>query len=241
MRIDYDRLILLLLPIRLRTVRLVSLLTVLIAPIVILHDNFHAFAEKRRLRAAATPQALMLERLVLSETGLSVKILPVESGASPDFEVKHPDNASAADVAAAESVIDRYKLAGKSYRVVGSVVPFTNDWSDFICTVASIAAIESVDWTDMVCKVITENKPVNMIRISQQGTLFKLISGQPVTSDVSVTVRFNLTEGSADFTPKILTGQYETTITTLNNVQSYLFISTPIPASDDYFEYITNE
>ncbi len=237
MRIDYDRLILLLLPIRLRTVRLVSLLKILIAPIVLLHDSFHAFAEKRRLRAAATPQALMLERLVLSETGLSVKILPVETGTSPDFEVKHPDNASAADVAAAESVIDRYKLAGKSYRVVGSVVPFTNEWADFICTVADIAAVESENWTDMVCKVISENKPVNLIRISQQGSLFKLISGQPVTSDVSVNVRFILPEGFADFIPKILTGQYETTITYLDNFQSYLFTSTPTPSSDDYFEY----
>jgi len=242
MKIDYDRLILLLLPLRIRTVRLVSLLRVLISPIILMHDSFHTWAEKRRLRAAATPQALMLERLVLSETGLSVQILPVTTGASPDFEVKHPDDASAADVEAARSVIDRYKLAGKSYRVAGSVVPFTHNWIDFICGVSEIVAVESQEWTDKVCAVITENKPINVIRVSQQGSLFMLYSNQPVTSDVSVTIFFTEdpamgTEMGGDVTGVILAGQYQVELTNMAHVLSYTCSSGPTPASDANYEY----
>jgi len=206
-----------------------------------MHDTFHVWAEKRRLRAAATPQALMLERLVLSETGLSVQILPVETGASPDFEVKHPDNASAADVEAARSVIDRYKLAGKSYRVIGSVVPFTNIWSDFVCAVADNAAEESQEWTDMVCAVISTNKPVNHIIVSRQGDFYRLIANQPVTSNVSVTVRFIQDEtmgGDMIDVPCIIaSGQYLASIATVINVVSYFIIEGPVPSSDDNYEY----
>lgn len=241
MKIDYDRLILLLLPLRIRTVRLVSLLRVLISPIILMHDTFHTWAEKRRLRAAATPQALMLERLVLSETGLSVQILPVETGASPDFEVKHPDNASAADVEAARSVIDRYKLAGKSYRVVGSVVPFTIAWSDFLCAVAYNAAEETQEWNDMVCAVISTNRPVNQIRVSQRGFDYRLYSNQPVTSDITVTIEFtqDASMGSqvGSVTGIIYAGQYEVGLTTMSYVQSYRCIEGPTPSSDANFTY----
>ena len=135
MKIDYDKLIVLLLPVRLRTVRLFSLIQVMLAPIKRLHDEFHAYADLRRLRASATPQALMIEQIVLAETGVSIQIVPVADTISTDFEVKHPDDASAADVLPARSVVDRYKLAGKTYRVVGSVIPFSHEWSDYVCAV----------------------------------------------------------------------------------------------------------
>ena len=125
--------------------------------------------------------------------------------------------------------------------MLGSVVPFTNIWSDFVCAVADNAAEESQEWTDMVCAVISTNKPVNQIRVSQQGNLYILYSNQPVTSDVSVTIEFTQDAsmgyqvGSA--TGIILTGQYQVELITLSYVSSYTCISGPTPSSDDNFTY----
>jgi len=238
MRIDYDRLIILLLPLRIRTVRLISLLRVLVSPIVIMHDNFHIWSEKRRIRAAATPQALMVEQLVLSETGLSIKIIPVEIGASPDFEVKHPDDASAANVEAARSVIDRYKLAGKSYRVVGSVVPFTASWSGFICVVSEIIAVESQEWTEPVCQVIAETLPVNQIRVIQVSAIIKLIALYPVTSTISCVIIFPHPDDYRNESFTIQIGESESgSISYIPQLQSCSVLSGPTPATDENYEY----
>ncbi len=195
MRIDYDRLILLLLPMRLRTVRLFSLLRVLVAPIRELHDLFHLFADKRRLRAAATPSPMMLEQLVLSETGVNIQVLAVTDNASPDFEIIHPDDAPAEDVLAAKSVIDRYKLAGKTYRVQGSVIPFEPEWSDFKCAVGAIVAADSIEWIDRVCAVRVEDLINNQITVSIQNSTVKALSQYPVTTNVTVDAEFYWNDG----------------------------------------------
>lgn len=139
MTINFNRLILLFLPVRLRTVKLFSLMRVLLSPVVTLYATYTAYVDRRRLRLSATPQAAIIERIVFAETGVSISISPnTSSDASPDFYVSYNADATAAQVTAAKSVIDRYKLPSKVYQVQGSVVPYTREWSDFLCSVETV-------------------------------------------------------------------------------------------------------
>lgn len=249
MRIDFDRLILLLLIVRLRTVRIFSYLQALIKPIVSQYEDFNRYAELRRLRASATPQALMIEKLVYAETGVSISIVPVTDFASPDFEVVHPSDAPAEDVLSARSVVDRYKLAGVTYRIQGSVIPFTYDYADKVCARQQIESVDSYQYTDKVCAIKNVTKPICLVGVYlEEFGIARIVTNRPVESGLSLTVRFtwydDQVSGGSDNQVVTLTilDQYtqgeptQLKFGTNQNV-SWALLSGPNPSSDDYYEY----
>lgn len=245
MRIDFDRLILLLLIVRLRTVRIFSYLQALIKPIVSQYEDFNRYAELRRLRASATPQALMIEKLVYAETGVSISIVPVSDFASPDFEVIHSSDATAADVLAARSVVDRYKLAGVTYRIQGSVIPFSAEWTDKVCALSQVISLDSADWADRVCAISESQLAVNDIRVqfSTDGTAARVYATYPVASTVSVSVDFqwqqNSNSGVESKTFTIVPGDIYSVYKALSTRETFVVMTSGsvTPSQDSTYQY----
>ena len=192
MKIDFNRLILLLLPVRLRTVVLFSVLRVLMSPIVSLYVDLQAYMTNRRRRASATPQAMSIQAIVYAETGVSIRISPNNdaNSLSPDFYVSYADDATPAEVTAAKYVITRYKLVGKSYEVKGADIPFIKTWSGASCVVEAIQATDSHGWSDNVCAVYVAESPVNeigvIINTSRKSAYIRASSA--VTSNLVVSI-----------------------------------------------------
>jgi len=127
---NWSKYILLLLPPRLRFIRLHAFLTVLLSPVVSLYDQFRSWQARKKMQLSATPQAIWLPKIVWEEMGAKIGI--EYSDGIPDFWViVYDDNA---DIPRLRTLIERYKLAGKSYRIKLQDETITQEWIDFVCT-----------------------------------------------------------------------------------------------------------
>lgn len=162
----WDKWIMEMLPVRLRTVRLFSLLKVLISPIRTLYSAFLTWSAKMRLKASGTPQVCILKRLVFDELGIAIDIEEGD-GKPVDFIIK----TSFADTDKERqlfALLDKYKLAGKSYAYSNNAITFDCEWSRYVCEVMTANNIlityywiKDVEWGNIVYKLTMQaDKPV---------------------------------------------------------------------------------
>lgn len=192
MRIDFDRLILLLLPIRLRTVRLFSLLQVFLSPIATLYNQLMIDINLKRYRVACTPQTVWLEKIIKIETGVTVGIQTAD-GKPNDFVVTYPSTTPERVSLAIQSIIDRYKLAGRSYAMIGGVATNISTWGGYVVELIEDATvIDSTAWGDYVNELINVGQvPCYLYAaFNQYEGEVTLFSEVPVASDVSVRILF---------------------------------------------------
>lgn len=126
---NWSKYILMLLPPALRFVRLFALMEALLSPIVLLYDRFVSWKERKKMQLAATPQAVWLPKIVWEEMKASISV--EYSDSIPDFwVVVHDFNT---DIPRLRTLIERYKLAGKSYNYKFKNVSIVQAWTGFIC------------------------------------------------------------------------------------------------------------
>lgn len=155
---DWNKWIIERLPRRLRVVGMFVLCVVLTSYIKQLHDEFIEWRRKLRIRMAGTPQVCQLKKIVHDELGLDIQI--EEGNGKPiDFIIK----TSFVDIDKERrlfALLDRYKLAGKSYGYENAEITLTATWSRFVCERIEVKPI--LTWGGFVCEVLR----INAIRVT---------------------------------------------------------------------------
>ncbi len=136
------------LPKRLRTVTLFTLCMVYTAFIRRGHDEFLEWQKKMKIRMAGSPQACMLKKVIYDELGINIEI--EEGNGKPyDFIIK-TDFSDVDKERQLFALLNRYKLAGKSYVYENSSVSYLACWDKFVCE-KTIAQAEYY-WGAFVCE-----------------------------------------------------------------------------------------
>jgi len=171
------------LPERLRVTGMIAVCMVLTLPIRVLYEEFVAWQRKMRTKVAGTPQVCMLEKIIRDELGLDIRI--EEGNGKPiDFIIK-TDFVDMDKERRLFALLDRYKLAGKSYGYENAGIVITAQWTGFIC---ELAGMES-EWTGFVCE--TKDKDINKIKINRTANRVSASPEFVLTSDIIVTFHGN--------------------------------------------------
>lgn len=171
------------LPERLRVTGMIAVCMVLTLPIRVLYEEFVAWQRKMRTKVAGTPQVCMLEKIIRDELGLDIRI--EEGNGKPiDFIIK-TDFVDMDKERRLFALLDRYKLAGKSYGYENAGIVITAQWTRFVCELASMES----EWTGFVCE--TRDKDINKIKINRTANRVSASPEFVLTSDIIVTFHGN--------------------------------------------------
>ena len=108
-----------------------ALCVVLVSPVVKLHGEFVTWRTKMRVKTGGTPQVCMLRQIIKDELGIDV-LIEEGNGKPIDFIVK----TSFVNVDIERqlfALLDRYKLAGKSYGYENAEILYDNRWTAYLC------------------------------------------------------------------------------------------------------------
>lgn len=139
------------LPFCFRKVRILAFITALCSIILRLWNDLVTWGERARQRAACTWQVFWLERLVWLEMGVVIIIEPAD-GKPFDFvvNVSRITNAETYDEGRMRGLIDKYKLAGKSYRIIDSAISREVKFINHLCEQQQEEF--RIQFTDHVCE-----------------------------------------------------------------------------------------
>ncbi len=183
----WDKWILDLLPIGLRNVRLFALLKVLTFPVLSLYASFVSWRNGMQLKASGTPQVCILKRLIFDELGIIVEI--EEGNGKPiDFIIK----TSFSDIDKERqlfALLDKYKLAGKSYGYENAEVKFSYEWSEYVCEQRTVF----LQWGGFICE--RKYRPENHIKCNVTGSKITVTPEFAPTSEIIVTIESSWWEG----------------------------------------------
>lgn len=147
MNVDWNKWVIEHLPFSMRTARMFTLISVLIFPICQLYNEFVTWRVKMRIKSGGTPQVCMLKKVVYDELGVNAEIKE-GNGKPHDFIIQ-----IALDMDKERqlfALLDRYKLAGKSYLYDNTDVSINLTWGAFVCEMADM----SWAWGGFVCEAI---------------------------------------------------------------------------------------
>lgn len=134
------------LPYKLRTVTMFTLCMIYTAFVRRLYDECGTWRRKMRVKLSGSPQVCVLKKVIYDELGISIEI--EEGDGKPyDFVVK----SSIVDTDQDRQIfalLERYKMAGKSYNYVNSEIDFECEWMDYVCEQCEY----SVEWMDYICE-----------------------------------------------------------------------------------------
>jgi len=143
---NWERWMLERLPYKLRTVRMFTLCIVYAAFVRKLYDEFVTWKSRIRTKMAGTPQVCMLKKVIYDELGINMEI--EEGDGKPyDFIVK-TSLAYTDKEQQMFALLERYKMAGKSYKYVNSEIDFEYQWEDYVCEQCEF----SVEWANYICE-----------------------------------------------------------------------------------------
>lgn len=175
---DWRRWIIERLPERLRVKGMMAVCMVLTVPIRVLHEEFVAWQRRMRTKVAGTPQVCVLQKIVKDELGLDV-LIEEGDGKPTDFIIK----TAFVDVDKERrlfALLDRYKLAGKSYGYENAEVNFSYEWSGYVCEQRTVF----VQWGGFVCE--RKYRPTNHIKCKFAGNKVTATPEFAPTSDITV-------------------------------------------------------
>ena len=175
---NWDRWMLERLPDKLRTVIMFTLCMVYVAFIRRLYDEFVEWKRRVLVKLSGTPQVCVLKKVVYDELGVNIEI--EEGDGKPyDFIVKTDINDMNKE-RQLHALLDKYKLAGKSYRYINSEVGFVKEWGTFICERATMI----IGWDRYICE--HKIRPVNHLYCTYLKTVIRVTPEFPVASDLLV-------------------------------------------------------
>lgn len=114
-----------------------------------MNSELDAFIADARLRSAVTWQVCWLEKLLTDEIGGTITITEAD-GLPVDFVVT---GISYQYQNRARALLNRYKLAGKSYVFEFIDLEVSAAWSDGVCEL-EVLVVPSAAWSDGVCALI---------------------------------------------------------------------------------------
>ena len=243
MKIDFNKLIELLLPTFLRRPRLFALLRTLISkPLQSIFSRFHIWRAKSRYEASVTPQVCSLIHAVERTFDCVCEISELD-GKPYDFLVSIDRGT---DLNAIREFIDKHKPAGKSYIFKLGDVNFVAEWLNYADE--DIIELYIAEWDFYV----NEDDGVNNIRISilkSVDNFWKVYAqaDKPVKSDlfiaVSVAYRIppngNLHHGG-DASISLNTGEQtkeRTVLLTEEPGAVITYTASVYPGKDDFYTY----
>lgn len=199
MKIDFHKLIELLLPTFLRSPRILALLRVLVAkPLQRLFVPFYIWRTKSRYESSVTPQVCSLIHAIERTFDCVAEITELD-GKPYDFLVSIDRSA---DLNAIREFIDKHKLAGKSYIFRLGDAAFSATWlnhvDEHLIEEYATTWIEHVDASEIVCYVdfVWNNLAFSDWPDIGRGRIVRVISDKPVTSDLDFTLRIEIAGGA---------------------------------------------
>lgn len=185
MKIDFNKLIELLLPTFLRRPRLFALLRTLISkPLQSIFSRFHIWRAKSRYEASVTMQVCSLTHAVERTFDCVCEIQELD-GKPYDFLVSIDRST---DLNAIREFIDKHKLAGKSYIFKLGDVDFVAEWLNYVNE--DIIELYIAEWDFYV----EEDDGINNIRIflgmnaDGNSWFVRATADRPVKSDLFIAV-----------------------------------------------------
>lgn len=148
MHINWAKWLLGRLPFALRVNRTYVFCLLFTYPVRRLHASFVEWHKKMRNKTGATPQVCMLRKVIFDELGINIDI-EEGSGKPHDFIVK-TSLINTDKERQMLALVDRYKMAGKSYLYINEEVSFQMSWSDHICEQCEFSS--KWDWARYVCE-----------------------------------------------------------------------------------------
>lgn len=147
MDINWNKWIIEQLPLKLRTVLLFAYCKVLNSHTVKLHGEFVKWQKKIRIHAGATPQVCMIKKVVNDEMAINIQI-EEGNGKPVDFIIK----TSFADIDKERqlfALLDKYKLAGKTYAYENAEIILSAVWNKYACERGDILS----EWQRYYCEL----------------------------------------------------------------------------------------
>lgn len=135
-----------LLPLAVRQPRVGLLISVLLSPAKTSINELTTYIADARLRSAATWQVMWLEKLLSDALGYPITIIE-STGLPIDFIVS---GVSYTDETLARGLLNRYKLAGKSYVLTFADVQIEGQWLNPVCARTNEALLVGY-WVHPVC------------------------------------------------------------------------------------------
>ena len=190
----WNRWILELLPGRRRTLMMYALCVVLVSPIVKLYGECGAWRARMRVKTGGTPQVCMLRQIIKDELGIDV-LIEEGNGKPIDFIVK--TSFMNVDIERQLfALLDRYKLAGKSYGYENAEIRFVAEWTGYVCEQGELV----VEWVKYVCEVAQRtakwtgyiceqaDKKLNTIttQLKGGGFMLEVVSTYPVNIPITL-------------------------------------------------------
>lgn len=157
MKIDWDKYTIESLPHTLRRVGIFSILQVLISQIKAIHASYLSLKSAKIKEQSGNSQVCMLKKMVSDQLNLNIDIAP-DTGLSNDFIVK-VDSLDVDKERRLVALINKYKLAGKSFTLNNAAVVFTQSFAGYVCEKASLV----YGWGGYVCELA--GKEVNVLTI----------------------------------------------------------------------------
>lgn len=139
MNINWDNWVIGSLPVKLRTKMLCGLCFALTSPVRVLYSDFVKWCKGMRAKAGGSPQVCMLQKIVQDTLGVDI-VIREGDGKPVDFILQ----TSFGDLDKERqlfALMDRYKLAGKSYMYENKQLMFTTVWDGFICQRLTVDAV----------------------------------------------------------------------------------------------------
>ena len=146
----------------------------------LLYTDFVQWKKRMLVKAGGSPQVCMLQKIVKDSLGIDIRI--TEGNGKPiDFII----NALFIDLDKERqlfALLDRYKLAGKSYGYENAGIVITAQWTGFVCELASMES----EWTGFVCEL--KGKRDNQVTAEVLGYGFdlKIIAEHPVSEPLPI-------------------------------------------------------
>lgn len=209
-----------LLPISIRQVRLIELIYSLLSPLETMHNEMNSFIDKSRLYASCTWQVCWLEYLLKNELSSDEIEITEANGLPFDFKVS---GVNYNDRDKARGLINRFKMAGKSYYIEYGDLVAAIQWNDPICE-KSESLEYLANWNNSIC--VKEAKYALYLSVTgiNPGTVSQNPDGLHYEGDiVTITANDNAPDGYFHRW-EILNGstwetysvEYETTVTITN-------------------------
>jgi hypothetical protein len=147
MRVDVGKLVQMLLPGKWRNVQLIEWIRSHLVQLPGLQDSFNIWAEEMKFRGNVNASVLSLQKLIERELNALVSIEEMD-GKPFDFMVNVAGNI---DERQLKDLINRYKLAGKSFTFRIGSVAYQAEFSNHVCE--DLVSDFTVEFIDHVCEV----------------------------------------------------------------------------------------
>lgn len=147
-------------------------------PVRMLHTKFGLWKKSMLVKAGGSPQVCMLQKLIYDELGILVEI-EEGNGKPVDFIIR----TSFSNIDKERqlfALLDKYKLAGKSYGYENAEVKFSYDWSGYVCEQRTVF----VQWGGYVCE--RKYRPTNHLKCKFAGNKVTATPEFAPTSNITV-------------------------------------------------------